>query len=373
VENRTVLNVLNRLYRAVNGVASSYLGVKGYGYFTGYTRMLEEQDLKKVRAIINSGQLPRTTDTIDLLRRLIDIYNNISGSYTPEYGPSSEWEYAVEDAGNLISNMSVLKESKMASRRLNLAKLPNKTITLVFDSNALAKTFGLPELEPDLDFDSGWYPSDSDVADTSDLDISQYDHDDEEEGDLSSRDSDYVDANGTPIPEAVMDDLKMALSEGLRSGTEARVYEANRDALENALMTFSDYQYEYDAMDDRSDNYVGMSGLAKGVQSVDIKYDTTTVVANIDIVNVINDCINGVGEFYATTDLEGDTPEDFAKTRFHWLKYYWKIYGEARPDASDVQEDFDNAYFSERVQEIEQESGLTLLNRWARQRYLGKK
>lgn len=115
MEDRTVLNVLNRLVRAVNGIAASYLGQKGYNYFhSGLTTMREEQDLKKARAVVDSGRLPHTTEVIDLLRRLIAIYGNIEGSYTAKYGPSSEWEYAVEDAGNLIANMSVIMESEMA-------------------------------------------------------------------------------------------------------------------------------------------------------------------------------------------------------------------------------------------------------------------
>ena len=267
------------------------------------------------------------------------------------------------------------KESRMATRRLNLAKLPAKKITLVFPTDELAKTFGLPPLEPDDRYYSfDWYPSDRDILDASDLDISEYEPDEEGgEDSRSARDTDYVDSNNKPIPEEVMDDLKMYMSDALRSGIEAKMYQANKEALEDTLLTFSDYPYEYSAMDDERGNYVGMHGRAQGIQHVDIQYDKTTITTYIDIVNAINDCINGVGEFYATADLEGDTPEDFAKTRFHWLAYYWKIYGGGQPGPSDVQEDFDDKYFAEMVSELEKSHDLVLLTKWARDRYLAPK
>lgn len=250
-----------------------------------------------------------------------------------------------------------------------LKKLPKKPFKLVFDTNKLADWFDLPKPhDEDYYGDFNWYPSDSDLLDNDMLTV-YYEYPDEEPRYAGQRMEGgvWLDANDKEIPEDVVDEIRNYMVWALESGTEKNAYESRVDALKETLEAFSYYEYDYATMERNA-----YHGTAEGILSVDVKYDKTTVVANPDIVHIINDCLNGAGEFYATDDLEGDSPQEFAETRFHWLPYYFKIYGVSKPKVHDSQEEFDNAYFADLVSDLEKTNGLSLLTKGARARWAGK-
>ena len=235
----------------------------------------------------------------------------------------------------------------------DIKNIPAGTVTLTFPTEGLLKNLGLPH-----DFEiSNWgyypYPTEDELA-NSILYISKND-----EGEL-------VDYDDKVIPEDAVEELKQATMDATQMGTEGAYVKRVYGALEDALDTFSGYRYEYPFMPDREDalGVEHATGTAKGIESVEVSYDTTTIVANLDLVHAINDCIAGVGMFEAQQDLEGEEFDEFIKSRFHHLKNYWEIYGERKPKVdTDNVEDFDDAFFRERAGEIEKEFDLRLVQK----------
>jgi len=203
-----------------------------------------------------------------------------------------------------------------------------KKFTLEFPTSDLLKMFGLPSLDHDLE-PPDW---DFNLTDNIDLTVSK-----DEEGDL-------VDARGKKLtPETVLD-IKQAISDATVSGTAAEFSRRILHALERVLETFSDYRYEYFYLTDEGER--STSGVAKGVLSVDAKFDTTKLVVADDLVHIIHNCLVGYGMFNATDDFEGVNLRDFVKSRFSHLRHHWEIYGDRMPQPDlDRVDEFDRAYF----------------------------
>jgi|SRR5581483_4672772 len=232
-------------------------------------------------------------------------------------------------------------------REDNIFDLPEGNFTLTFDTNKLLELFDLPKVDDLEAITIDYWPSDSDLLNTSKLDVSQDD------------DGNFIDADENPLPEEVIDDIKRAIMDAVYSGTMGRYHKRIISTLEESLSTFQDYKYEYFPLTDDGERTA--TGVAKGILNFEVSFDETKIECAPDIVHIINDCINGVGEFYATDDLEGDSVEEFAKSRFHWLNRYWDIYGGGKPQVdTDNIDDFDSEYFRTLLKEIETEHNVKL-------------
>lgn len=210
------------------------------------------------------------------------------------------------------------------------------TFALTFPINDLLDMFGLSHGDQD-EYYMDYYPDRREIVDAAD----QFD-----------------------IPESALDDnpdieseIATAMRFALESGTAARWWKQIKAALEECLQTFSDYQYEYFS----EEEFKSHSGRARGIVDYNVDTDPVTIECAPDIVNVIQDCISGEGYFDVSSELEGETPEEYARTRFHWLKYYWSIYGGRKPEPNDRNiEDFDDQYFKE----IMEENVMPLVREW---------
>jgi len=227
--------------------------------------------------------------------------------------------------------------------------------TLKFLTDKLLKMFGLPTPEQ-FDDPSGYeppWPRDEDLLNTIHLDVVK-----DEEGRLT-------DGRGKVLTEDVIGDIKTAVADASRSGTINRIQGRIFSALKQTLETFSDYRYEYEFLSDEVGNLA--SGVATGIISVDVKPGTTTIVAQDDIIHIIQYNITGVGMFNATDDFEGEPPYQFAKTRFSHLRHHWEIHGERAPKVDlDNVDDFDARYFTQLLREIEKAYHVKLLTTYGR-------
>lgn len=208
--------------------------------------------------------------------------------------------------------------------------------TFKFSTEWLLEKFGLPALEGLEDASWDFWPSDESLVNTVGLDVTR-----NEEGQL-------VDGRGSALTEDAIHDIKMAINNAYHSGTLAKIQQKILAALKATLETFSDYRYEYEFLTDGP--FVLASGVATGIMSVDVRFDTTTVVAQDDIIHVIHHNITGDGSFHATEDFEGEHPYKFAKSRFGWLRHHWNVHGVHPPwvDMDNV-EDFDEKLFERRL------------------------
>lgn len=233
--------------------------------------------------------------------------------------------------------------------------------TLKFPTEKLLEMFGLPTPES-FDDPSAWnfpWRRDEDLVDTIYLDVTKND-----EGRL-------IDRRGKVLDEETVDEIKAAITDANRSGTLYAIQKRIFSALERILETFSNYRYEYEFLTDEGRSLA--SGVAQGIISVDIKPDITTIVAQDDIIHIIQYNIAGIGMFYVTEDFEGEPPQQFAKTRFGWLKDHWEIHGERRPEVDlDNVEDFDKQYFVYLLREIEKAHGLKLVTESATRIFAGR-
>jgi hypothetical protein len=238
-------------------------------------------------------------------------------------------------------------------------KIGKTELTLTFPAKKILGWFDLPDnediFENMLEQDFG---SAVDLTNTVCLDVSAAD--DDELGEV------LVDHNDQPIPEEAAEALTYAVRDSEQFGTERAIMDRRDDALKQGLEAFSNYQYEYDYH--TWDSMATAKGVAKGITGVELVNDgTVAITMNTDIVYAINDCINGYGEFAVVEDFIGafsakETLEDFIRGHFHWLSYYWEIYGagsKPRLDYDNV-DDFDQGYFKDEVLKVEQEYGLKL-------------
>lgn len=215
------------------------------------------------------------------------------------------------------------------------------TSTISFPTKELLELFGLPDLEPP-DWDWPW-PSDDELIGTRFLDISW--------DDMPEL---WVDKNEQPLKDEVIDEIKRAIISAMESKTMANYTKRVQGALEDILYIFSDFEYEYDFINEAG-SYEGMHDTATGITNITIEYDNTTITTDNDLVHVINTCITGVGMFNVDEELEGaESFAEYIQSRFHWLKSYWEIFGARRPqpDLEHI-EDFDGNYFKELLQDIE--------------------
>ena len=217
------------------------------------------------------------------------------------------------------------------------------TSTISFPTKELLELFGLPDLEPEDMYMDIW-PDDEELLDTVYLDISW---DEEQES--------WLDKTGQPLKDEVIDEIKRAIVSAVESKTMANYTKRVRGALEEILYTFSNFEYEYDFINEAG-SYEGMHDTAIGITNITIDYDnTTTITTDNDLVHVINTCITGVGLFNVDEELEGaESFAEYIQSRFHWLKSYWKIFGTRipKPDLDHI-EDFDKKYFKELLKDIE--------------------
>lgn len=229
---------------------------------------------------------------------------------------------------------------------VTLDNFRSRDFKLHFPTQKLLEALGgltVEEIE-DWDDSASW---DVPTPDLSDL-IPGVEYDDETDTSF--------DLEGVEIPEDAVMRIQEAASWAASSGTQSAALKEVLSTLERAIETFSDWRYEYS--DDYNNFY---SGVAKGVQNVDATYEDTTIVANTDLVHVVNDALAGYGMFSPQHDLDGQAVEDYIKERFHWLWKLFEIYGMSKPtpDLSNV-ENFDGKYFDELIKEIEMEYGLSL-------------
>lgn len=215
------------------------------------------------------------------------------------------------------------------------------TSTVTFPTKELLELFGLPDLEAPMDWD--YWPSDNELTDTIFLDISW---DDEQEL--------WLDKTGEPLKDEVIDEIKRAIVSAIESKTGANYTKRVKSALEDVLYTFSDFEYEYDFINEAG-SYEGMHDTATGITNVTVDYDNTTITTDNDLVHVINTCITGVGMFNVDEELEdAESFADYIQSRFHWLKSYWEIFGTRmpQPDLEHI-EDFDREFFKDLLKDIE--------------------
>lgn len=208
---------------------------------------------------------------------------------------------------------------------------------LSFPTSELLNLFGLPS----LDLDPGelymdYWPDDGEATEVAEqwLDMDEED----------------IEKALEKNPE-FMHDIKRAIVDAMGLGYMGRYYERVKDALEEMLTTFSDYDYEFYS-EGGGQTY---SGHAQGIipESIVVGYDTTTFEANSDLARIVQDNVAGYGMFDVDSEYEGETPEEYAKSRFHWLEKHWEIYGDIKPKPDlDRIDEFDDAYFRERLEEI---------------------
>lgn len=205
-----------------------------------------------------------------------------------------------------------------------IAESEGKPFTLTFKTDELLEMFDLPDMELDPT-DIYFEVSDDEIRDVA----YQYDISEEllEDPDIESG-------------------IYTAISDGYYSGISGNYYREVKAALEQTLETFSDYSYEFFSEED-SKYY---TGKAEGIipRSIDVNYDTTTFEAYPDLAYPVQDCVAGYGMFDVSEDFEGEEPEEYAKSRFHWLAYYWEIYGDYKPKPDlDRLDDFDSKAFED--------------------------
>lgn len=214
-------------------------------------------------------------------------------------------------------------------------KAQEGTFTLSFPTSELLELFDLPSLEPEELYMDYW-PSEEEARNVAEQ--------------WMGMDEDEIEEALSQNPE-FLDDIKRAIVDAMESGTAANYYRRVKEALEEVLSTFSDYSYEFYS---ESDNQT-YSGVAKGIEpgTIKIDYDTTTFEAHPDLAKIVQNNVSGYGMFDVDADYEGETPENYAKTRFHWLPYHWEIYGDYKPRVdTDRIDDFDDRYFRELLDEI---------------------
>lgn len=122
--------------------------------------------------------------------------------------------------------------------------------------------------------------------------------------------------------------------------TSDRIYEAWKEQVGSVLEVFQDYPYEYFV----EGEFKSYSGRTKGIISYSIYGDKIGLTVADDFGHIINDCLAGYG-LIDPEEPGDDMPVDYMETRFHWLKYYFEIYGERMPQMSDVEPEFKNSTF----------------------------
>jgi hypothetical protein len=345
--------------------------------------------LKSLLDFITSGERydVRNPYLIPVVKEAIRVYEEITGegyslgekeSNLSKSGENrqqlrEEWEYAQQDLENLIAEfieysplgpdvspdddrlydeiVDFAEHKKERGVRINFEDFYDEVVkelesrkslgakksqaegepfTLTFKTSELLDMFDLPDLELDP---GDIYLPDIFVAEIRDV-AEQYD-----------------------IPEELWDDpdiesgIYTAISDGYHLGISGAYYKQVKEALENTLETFSNYPYEYFSEED----FESYSGIAKGIipGSINIGYDNTTFEAYPDLANIVQDNVAGYGQFDVSEDFEGEEPEEYAKSRFHWLAYYWEIYGDRPPQPDlDRLDDFDDKAFEEYMNDV---------------------
>lgn len=231
---------------------------------------------------------------------------------------------------------------KLGAKREKASLRGFGVFTFKFSTEALLDKFDLPLLSelddtqrPGFDF---WLRNE-DLVGLTCLDVGW-----DEEGGL-------VDGRGKVLTSAEVDDIKTAFSDATTWGTLGKVRRKILHALEQMLGTFADYRYEYLFQTDEGSVFA--SGVATGIISIEAEPDTTTIIAQDDIIHIINHNIAGVGMFCVTDDFEGEDPYQFAKTRFGWLSRHWGIHGGSPPEVDmDNVEEFNEIYFRRQLKSM---------------------
>lgn len=226
----------------------------------------------------------------------------------------------------------------------------SKTEWLKFNTDKLLSMLDLPtteELQDDInEWEIGYGIKDDDIYATTNLTYAE-----REEGGEA-----WFDQNDKEVSEEALEEIRSVYYDAHRFGTEAKVFRELFATLESTLDQFSNNSYEYRAL---GENYVVLSGKARGIVGYDIKHDTSEIEVSEDMLHIINDVLSGVGMFEPEYEI-GELFNDIQKL-FHQLSSYWEVYSERKQKLDlDNVEDFDKKYWWEELKRIEKGYGLKL-------------
>lgn len=206
--------------------------------------------------------------------------------------------------------------------------LPTGTVELEIPTKKLMKMFGMEpkdayEVVESWDF---YYPDDQEAEKLAErFDVALERNDDE---------------TLTPKGEETLSFVKQAYENAQRWDAERAVMRAQKDAIRQALETFSNYKYDYTGLSNFDEGKQrGYRGTANGITNVDVDFETTRITVDMDFAHVLGDVLAGYGAFEPIVDpSHPDTifSDEGIKGHFGWLRHYDDIYGSSAADAQRI-------------------------------------
>lgn len=214
-------------------------------------------------------------------------------------------------------------------------KIINRTLTLEFDLDQLAKDFGY------------------------NLEVDEYEdvfHDGYSRKDIKNLGHLSLPEKYEGVEKIFPEALGMALESAERSGWASYIRKERINALQRCLekIDLSGGGVEYTSVEQ-----IFVSTKA-GIVSVEIDDKHNKVI--VEVLNpehLINSVVNGVGYVYPDLPAQEESTVEEIKSRFHNLKDYFEVYGDSKPSeqtdnrySPDIDEDYLKEELSFRVEEL---------------------